>query len=216
LCSDPKGSTPQKGQLQPNASVLISHPELVNFLLSEELPEETSMRSIRSNLPEENSMRSIRSNLPEETSMRSIRSEEPRCCKFVDFRKLVLKNEYTVVRYFNNNSDLMMYLERKSIYMVCKKSQPVQCTLTDCNTPDCHKMQMKYYSFLCSEECQLKLRAKHCLKSNEIKLAIGLIPHCYCRINGITIEDKKPRGMCEITSIDDVNKMNHFVFLIFM
>ncbi len=85
------------------------------------LPEENSMRSIRSNLPEENSMRSIRSNLPEETSMRSIRSEEPRCCKFVDFRKMVLKNEYTVVRYFNNNSDLMMYLERKSIYMVCKK-----------------------------------------------------------------------------------------------
>jgi hypothetical protein len=47
LCSDPKGSIPQKGQLQPNASILINQPELVNFLLSEELPEETSMRSIR-------------------------------------------------------------------------------------------------------------------------------------------------------------------------
>ena len=143
-------------------------------------------------------MRSIRSNLPEETSMRSIRSEEPRCGKFVDFRKMVLKNEYTVVRFFNNNSDLMMYLERKPIYMVCKKIQPVQCSLTDCNTTDCHKMQMKYYNCSCSEECQLKFRAKHCLKSNEIELAIGLIPHCYCRINGITIEDRKPRGMCEL------------------
>ena len=48
--------TPQKGQQQPNASVLINHPKLVNFLLSEELPEETSIRSIRSNLPEEDLM----------------------------------------------------------------------------------------------------------------------------------------------------------------
>ena len=43
MCSDPKGSTPQKGQQQPNASILNNQPELVNFLLSEE----TSMRSIR-------------------------------------------------------------------------------------------------------------------------------------------------------------------------
>ena len=33
---------------------------------------------------------------------------------------------------------------------------------------------------------------------DEVQNVIGLIPHCYCRINGITIEDRKPRGMCEL------------------
>ena len=30
-CTDPKGSTPQKDQQQPNASILINHPKLVTL-----------------------------------------------------------------------------------------------------------------------------------------------------------------------------------------
>ncbi len=105
---------------------------------------------------------------------------EPKLGKKIDFRKFVLKTEYTNVQYFESTGELGIWLKEQSLAMKTDHSNFVKCSLYNCDD-DLHKMRIQYMHCECCKKCDLKFRIKSCMVNDNIEVSRSFAYKCCCR-----------------------------------
>ncbi len=100
---------------------------------------------------------------------------EPKLWKKVDFSKFIMKNEYTLVRQFENTIELLIWQKEESYHLKVSHSNYVNFSLMDCGE-DLHRCRIQCMHSECCKKCELKFRVKACLTSNYIEVSRSYEP----------------------------------------